>query len=103
MGLGFTTSGRLDEHSRDDSARSRKPKSVTLATLSPSCRSRARTGVALQYPQRTHSRCNKVLLSKKHLASALSIGSAQVVRIRGLGAATPKPRFYAMTLSPWHV
>lgn len=24
MGLGFTTSGRLDEHSRDDSARSRE-------------------------------------------------------------------------------
>lgn len=44
MGLGFTTSGRLDEHNRDDDTRSRE-----------------------------HG-----------------------------PAATPKPHFYAMTLSPWH-
>lgn len=44
MGLGFTTSGRLDEHNRDDNTRSRE-----------------------------HG-----------------------------PAATPKPNFYAMTLSPWH-
>lgn len=44
MGLGFTTSGRLDEHNRDDNTRSRE-----------------------------HG-----------------------------PAATPKPHFYAMTLSPWH-
>lgn len=25
MGLGFTTSGRLDEHNRDDNTRSREP------------------------------------------------------------------------------
>lgn len=44
MELGFTTSGRLDEHNRDDNTRSRE-----------------------------HG-----------------------------PAATPKPNFYAMTLSPWH-
>lgn len=44
MGLGFTTSGRLDEYNRDDNTRSRE-----------------------------HG-----------------------------PAATPKPRFYAQTLSPWH-
>lgn len=58
MGLGFTTSGRLDEHNRDDNTRSREhgPAATPKPRLPPAGKT------TLQYPQRTHSRCNKVLL-----------------------------------------